>query len=126
MGDSQIYINIFTNNLRRLMEEYGKSQKDVADAIGVSKQTFNKWILGKSLPRMDKVDALAKYFKVNRSDLLESNATQKEDYYLNPETRELAEFLFNNPKYKVLFSAARDVPPEDLEFVRDLLDRFKK
>ena len=51
---------------------------------------------------------------------------QKTDtYYDNDETRELADFLKNNPEYRVLFDAARKVKPEDIGFVKDLIDRMK-
>ena len=43
---------IFSNNLRRLIDVSGKTQKDVADAIGVSQQIMNVWARGKAIPRM--------------------------------------------------------------------------
>lgn len=62
---------IFSNNLNRLLREREKSQKEVADAIGVSPQTFNTWCKGIALPRMGKIQRLADYFMVNKSALLE-------------------------------------------------------
>lgn len=62
---------IFTNNLNRLLRDTAKSQKEVADAIGVSTQTFNAWIRGVAIPRMGKIQALADYFGVNKSDLVD-------------------------------------------------------
>ena len=50
---------------------YNKTQKEVADAIGVIPQTFNSWCTGQSLPRMGKVQALADYFGINKSDLID-------------------------------------------------------
>ena len=47
-------------------------------------------------------------------------------YYDDPETRELVEFLHKSPEYKVLFDAAKRVPPEDIEFVRQMLDKMAK
>ena len=35
-------------------------------------------------------------------------------YYPNPEARNMAQFLFENPEYKVLFDASRKVKPEDI------------
>ena len=48
----------------------------------------------------------------------------KENYYINREARELAEFLHKNPEYKVLFDASRKVKKEDIEFVKQLIDRM--
>ena len=62
---------IFRRNLNLYMEERQKSRKDVADAIGVSYFTFTDWARGKTYPRMDRVEELAKYFNIKISDLIE-------------------------------------------------------
>ena len=62
---------IFSKNLNRLVSRSGKSQKEIADAIGISPQSFNTWMQGTAIPRMGKIQLLADYFHVNKSDLLE-------------------------------------------------------
>lgn len=37
----------------------------------------------------------------------ESTEIIPDSYYLNPEARDMAQFLFENPEYKVLFDASR-------------------
>lgn len=64
---------IFSRNLLRYVEKSEKTQKEIADAIGVSPQTFNTWCQGIALPRMGKVQALADYFHINKSDLIDDN-----------------------------------------------------
>ena len=64
---------IFSKNLNNLIAENGKTQKEIADAIHVSPQTFNTWCKGIALPRMGKVQALADYFYIKKSDLLEEH-----------------------------------------------------
>jgi len=124
----KIYRKIFANNLRRYLDKGNKTQREVADAIGVSPQTFNTWMQMVALPRMDKVQALADYFGINKSDLLEDKGTQEEDnsYYIDEDAKELAQFLFKNPEYKVLFDAAKDVSADDLEMVKTIIDKFRK
>lgn len=63
--------NIFAANLRRLMTESNKTRKEVSAALGVSYYTFTDWVNGKKYPRMDKVEMLAQYFGVLKSDLIE-------------------------------------------------------
>lgn len=63
--------NIFASNLKKYMEQNGKSRKDMADAIGVSYYTFTSWVTGQKYPRMDKVEMLANYFGILKSDLIE-------------------------------------------------------
>lgn len=107
------------------MELNGKTQIDLINDLGFNKSAVSTWCNGTRLPRMDKVDALAKYFGISRSDLIEEKAEIAESYYLNDDAKELAQFLFDNPEYKVLFDASRKVKREDIEFVKQMLDRFK-
>ena len=51
---------------------------------------------------------------------------QDSQYYLNPETAQMAQELFDNPNMRILFDAARDSKPEDLQMAADMLNRFKK
>ncbi len=44
---------IFSKNLSFYLEKSGKSQKEVAKAIGVIPQTFNTWCTGQSIPRWE-------------------------------------------------------------------------
>ena len=62
---------IFMNNLNTYIDASGKTQAEIAKAIGVSPQTFNTWCKGIAIPRMGKVQALADYFLINKSDLIE-------------------------------------------------------
>lgn len=73
MGDEQQKI-IFSRNLNKYLTEYGKSQKEVAEAIGVIPSTFNTWCQGIALPRMGKVQALSDYFGINKSDLIDDKS----------------------------------------------------
>lgn len=68
--------NIFASNLQRYMDINGKSRKEVSEAIGVSYYTFTDWVKGKKYPRMDKVEKLASYFGILKSDLIEERSDE--------------------------------------------------
>ena len=68
---------IFSRNLQRYMEISGKTQKEVAAAIGVSTGTFCDWIKCRTYPRMDKIQLLANYFGIQKSDLVEDPNVKK-------------------------------------------------
>lgn len=36
----------------------------------------------------------------------------------------MAQFLYENPDYKVLFDASRKVKKEDIQFVKEMIDRM--
>lgn len=68
-------------------------------------------------------------FHVNTDYLLgrESSAAPEShrQYYLNDDARDMAQFLFENPEYKVLFDASRKVKKEDIDFVKQMIDRVR-
>lgn len=119
---------IFAKNLNKYLSLFNKTQKEVADAINVSPQTFNTWCQGIALPRMGKVQRLADYFGIGKTDLIDEKSDSNNDhYYLNEETREIAQEAFENPELRTLFKVARDIPPERLrahiEFMKTLKEQ---
>ena len=67
--------DVFARNLLHYMELRGKSRRDVCDDLGFSYYTFSDWVNGKKYPRMDKVEMLARYFGIKKSDLIEDAPT---------------------------------------------------
>lgn len=82
MSDEDYRI-IFARNLNKYMEICNKKQADIINDLGINKSAISTWINGTRMPRMDKVQALADYFGVNKSDLLEekdSNGLSSSDH----------------------------------------------
>lgn len=65
---------IFSKNLNYYIAISQKTQKEIASAIEVSPQTFNTWCQGIAIPRMGKVQRLADYFKIGKSDLIDDKS----------------------------------------------------
>ena len=82
---------VFSKNLIKYLNIHDKTQKEVAEAISVSPQTFNTWCQGIALPRMGKIQKLADYFNIDKTDLLDDDpepSSKKSyrpsfNYYLN-------------------------------------------
>lgn len=117
---------IFSERLRYYLKKYDMTQIELAKKLGVGSTSVYNWCNGIKTPRMDKVDAMCKIFNCKRSDLMADATEQKYTYYSDDDVREAAQFLFNNPEYRVLFDATRKVKPEDIQFVKEMLDRFNK
>ena len=62
---------IFSMNLKRLLSEKRITQAEAAKAVGVSPQTFNTWVQGIAFPRSGKLQRIADYFDVYKSELIE-------------------------------------------------------
>jgi repressor LexA len=97
---------IFSRNLKRYLENSGKTQKEVAAFLDVSTGTFCDWMKGRSYPRMDKVQRLAEFFGIKKSDLVEDVNIVKESV--------------SNKEQEVL-DLFHKVPEEKREFVLSLI-----
>lgn len=124
MSESEIN-RIIANNINKLLNKKNKSQVDLADYMNVSQATVSNWCKGLKTPRMDKIDKICVFFNCKRSDLMEEKEDTDESYYLNDDAKEMAQFLYDNPEYKVLFDASRKVKKDDIDFVKQMIDRMR-
>ncbi|MGI5947880.1 MAG: helix-turn-helix domain-containing protein [Lachnospiraceae bacterium] len=118
---------IMARNIQYYMDKYEKTRQDMCEALGVKYTTFTDWVKGNSYPRIDKIELMANYFGISKSDLVEEH--KKDDnsqYYLNDETASIAQDIFENKELRLLFDAARDAEPEDLETVHSMLLALKR
>lgn len=46
-------------------------------------------------------------------------------YYYDTDVKEIADFLMKSPEYRVLFDAARKVKPEDIDLIKNLIDKMR-
>lgn len=102
--------NIFASNLKKYMEVKGKSRNDISEALGISYFTVSDWVNGKKYPRMDKVEMLANYFGIQKSDLIENKKVKN-----TPEEPKLSE------GEKMLLDLFRQVPEDKQELVLQMI-----
>ena len=60
---------IFPKNINYYIFNSGKQQKEIAKDLEFSPTTFNTWCVGKIMPRSGKVQAIADYFGIDKTDL---------------------------------------------------------
>lgn len=119
--------NSFAQNLKFYLKQANMTQADLAEYMNVSTASISNWCTGNKIPRMDKVDKLCELFDINRSDLIEDKDTEhKQSYYLNPETSRIAQKIYDNKELSVLFDAAQDAEPEDLQALYGMLMALKR
>lgn len=116
----------FYDRLQSLCERYGTKIYKVEKDLGFSKSSLLKYKSG-GHPKMDRLSSIAEYFNVPVEYLISGEMPNSEDkgegYYSDPEVKELAQFLFENPSYKVLFDAAKSVKADDMRFVVEMIRR---
>ena len=74
---------MFKDNLIELRKLNGMSQDELADRIGVSRQTVSKYETGESLPDIEKCKRIAEVFSVSMDDLINYERNNKNNLGLN-------------------------------------------
>lgn len=115
--------NKFAEMLKYYLMMNNKTQSDLVNDLGYDKSTVSNWCAGLRVPKVDVLIDIADYLHVNVGDLIEDNRNE-ESYYLNDDARDMAQFMYENPEYKVLFDASRKVKKEDIDFVKQMIDRM--
>lgn len=115
---------VFSRRLRFYLDKFDMTQNELAKRLGVGTTSVYNWCNGIKTPRMDKVDSMCKIFNCKRSDLMEEKEDPDQAYYFNEDADQAAQFLFENPEYKVLFDASRKVKKEDIDFVAEMIKRM--
>lgn len=63
---------IMSKNIKHYMKIYNKTRTEICNDLDISYTTFADWINAKTYPRIDKIELLANYFKIEKSDLVEN------------------------------------------------------
>jgi len=116
---------IFAKNLRYYMGVSGKNQKELAEVAGVSAPTFNEWINAKKFPRIDRIQKLADYFGVLKSDLIEEKLTEEKE----KDNDLLADVIVRmrmDVKFRNLVFSLYQKDDEKIESIAQVLNAFDK
>lgn len=62
---------IFSRNLRNYMDNKNINTMDLSKILNIAYSTVSDWVKGNSYPRIDKIEMLANYFNIEKSDLIE-------------------------------------------------------
>lgn len=113
------------DRIETLRKEHNISQGKLEKELGFSNGSISKW--KNSTPTPERLQKIAGYFNVSVEYLL--TGEEKEDdkkYYLDDETAQAAQEIFENKDLRVLFDAARDASPEDLKTTYNMLMALKR
>lgn len=121
----------FQNIFKRLRTSSGLTQVEMAEKLGISRSTIGMYETGAREPDFETLEKIADFFNVDTDFLL--GRTDKTSilpetlghYYLNDETREIAQEVFENPDLRSLFHVARDIEPNELRAHIEFMKRLK-
>lgn len=99
---------IFAKNLNNYLTINNVDSAKVCNDLNIPPSTFSDWLNAKKYPRIDKIELLANYFNIKKSDLIEEK--QKE----NIEFDEL----------EMLFSKNKDIlTTDDKEYIKFIIEK---
>jgi transcriptional regulator with XRE-family HTH domain len=116
---------IFAKNLRKYSERSGKSQKELAEIAGVTATTYSELINAKKYPRIDKIEILADFFGILKSDLIQEKMTPEQE----KDNEAMVSILVRMRKDKDFLSIVEELnslDSEKIKAVREMLKAFRK
>ena len=84
---------IMAKNIRYYMERKGLNAKDFSIELGFKYSTVLDWLNAKTYPRIDKIEMMANYFNIEKSDLVEDKSKQNENIDISNMVNDLMENL---------------------------------
>lgn len=116
--------------IKQRREELHMSMDDLAQKLGYKSRTsIFKIESGSTDLPLSKVEEFAAALFVTPQYLMgwEDNGTQSDvPYYLDEETAEIAQEVYDRPELKILFDASRKASKEDIQFVVEMIDRMAR
>ena len=112
---------------QKLLDSHGVTAYRVAKETGISTATLTQWKKGLSTPKQDKLQKIADYFGVSLEYIMTGKEKDGgEKYYLNDETAQAAQEIFENKELRMLFDVAHDADPEDLRALHSMALALKR
>ena len=98
----------------------GYSINRLEKELGFARSSISKF--NKNVPSMEKIKQIADLLHVSVSDIIGENeiSSENEKYYVNDETAQVAQEIFENKELKALFDVQRDMEPDDLRALHSM------
>ena len=116
---------IMARNIKRHMEQKGVTNQQLCDALDFKYTTFLDWVKGVTYPRIGKIEAMADYFGILKSDLIEEKLTEEKE----KDNDIMADIIVRMRMDKDFFSVVEslyDLDSEKIKGVRQMLNAFSK
>lgn len=111
----------------KLCGEKGITPYRVCKETGLTTSTISNWKAGRYTPKADKLQKIADFFGVSVEYLMTGEEKgEHPGYYLNEETAQAAQEIFENKELRALFDVTRDADPEDLKALHNMALALKR
>lgn len=109
---------VLAKNLQYYMDINGVKRQQLCKQLGLNYSTVSEWLSAKKYPRIDKIEILANYFHIQKSNLIEdSNTIKKEN---KPENIELEkDIIIYNRNGKII---KKKISKEKMDLLTSMID----
>lgn len=98
---------IMARNIKKYMELLQVNATDVCRTLGIKQNTFSDWVNAKTYPRIDKIEAMANYFGIRKSDLVEESKLADVEFTLSNDEKVLIELYRKEPSFRQLLQLSK-------------------
>lgn len=113
---------VMSKNLKIYMEKKGITQKELAEIVGVAPSSVNDWLRAKKYPRIDKIEIMAQYFGILKSDLIEDKSMKE-----NPdEMAVLAASILRDPELLEMIKKFRNLTDKNKIAVLQMIENLSE
>ena len=118
---------VLAKNLKYYIEKSGKDRKELADIWGFPYSTVTEWINAKKYPRIDRIEKMADYFGILKSDLIEERTEEhREMQKKNSTLVDLTIRMQKDSEFFSLIEGINQLNPEQLAGVKQIVTAFLK
>ena len=118
---------ILSKNLKYYIEKSGRDRRELADIWGFPYSTVTEWINGKKYPRIDRIEIMADYFGILKSDLIEKKTEEHREMKKKNDTiTDIILKLNEDAELLEMVEALSNLGFEKREALKPVLDAFSK
>lgn len=112
--------------MQEIRKSNGYTYKKLAELTGISESTITKLFGGfNKNPTLSYLRKIADALNCSLDDFYEWESEPTSPYYIDRKTAELAQELHDNPDYRILFDAMRDMTPEQVRAIITVANSIK-
>ena len=112
-----------SKNLKYYIEKSGKDRKELSEIWGFPYSTVTEWINGKKYPRIDRIEIMADYFGILKSDLIEDKTEKHKEMQKNNDI--LSDIIIRAKTDKDFFALLETINQYDTDKIK-MLSAFLK
>lgn len=110
---------VFSRNLQYYVERSGLTQKEICEMTGIATSTLNAWLLGQTIPPVDRIKKIAAFFDVSPDNLISEQTIH--DGFEKPTVNDGL-----SDKQRQLIDLAKTVPASKVDLALKLVQSVMK